>query len=488
MRDRNLLILIQAPYFEDYGPMRKAAGVYFPLGIGSISGYVKQHGYDVRFFDPNVQHQSPEELGRLVAESGATLVGISFMTPQFRIAAKIAEAIRSAAPDVRIVLGGAHPSVVPEETLGDIPAADFVAVGEAEETVRELLDVLTGRSAAPIDSIAGLVWRDGERVVVNASRQPFEDLDALPWPDRSLIDQSLYQAQGFLSYSKKAAAIHTSRGCPARCVFCASGHKLAARVRERSIANVMDEIDFLRSRFGIDYLLIKDDTFTFKRGRVREFCAEIKDRHPGLKWHCMGRINTVNEELLSEMKAAGLNDIFYGIESGNDSVLRQAGKNLKTSRVRQVVGATAKLGIRSYGAFILGLPGDSRETIEQTIQFACSLPLTMAGFSILIPYPGTKVYDDHYRDTHEAATDYSQFIASTGMHYVDGYTGLVDMEVSELPKLVAEAQRRFYMRPRQVVRMLGAATPAMVGGYLRGFASLVSKEIHLRLRPAVARG
>lgn len=479
----DLLILLQTPYFEDYGPMRKAAGVYFPLGLGYISSHVKQHGYRVRLIDPNVQRFTAEQIAKDISEADPLLVGVSFMTPQFFSTRKIVDAIKALSPHIPVVLGGAHPSVMPQRTLEEIPNADYVVSGEGEQTALELLNALRDQQD-DLGMIGGLTWRTNGGIQENAPRPLLQDLDSLPPPDRGLIDQSVYHQQRFLSYSKRSAAIHTSRGCPGRCVFCASGHKLASAVRTRSIANVMEEIDGLRRRYGIDYLLIKDDTFTLKRSRIREFCAAIKERHPGLRWHCMGRVNTVDEDILATMKDAGLNDIFFGIESGNDAILKQSCKFITTKQTRQAVEAASKLGIRSYGAFILGLPGDTHETIEQTIAFACSLPLTMAGFSVLIPYPGTKVYDTHYTTSECDSIDYSKFIASTGVHYVEGYTGLSGMDVSELPSLVAKAQRRFYMRPRQILRLLGAATPSMLVGYARGFFALVSKELHLRFKPA----
>ena len=326
----NLLILIQAPYFEDYGPMRKAAGCYFPLGIGYISALVKQHGFRVRFIDPNVQDLTPAAVADVVRREDPLLVGVSFMTPQFFTARKIVDAIKLQSPQTPVVLGGAHPSVMPRRTLEEIPNADFVVYGEGEQTTRDLLETLSGGNGR-LAEIEGLAWRRDEQVVVNPPRPPLEDLDQLPHLDRELIDQSLYHQQGFLSYSKHAAAIHTSRGCPGRCTFCASGYKLASQVREHSLDYVMKEIDGLRSRYGIDYLLIKDDTFTMKRSRIREFCRLIKTHHPGLKWHCMGRVNTINAELLATMKDAGLNDIFFGIESGNDAILKSCCKYITTA-------------------------------------------------------------------------------------------------------------------------------------------------------------
>lgn len=459
--------------------MRKAAGTYFPLGLGYISSFVKQHGYNVSFFDPNVQDVTIEDMVDFVRQEKPVLVGVSFMTPQFYVAKKIADAIKGCTPDVHIVFGGAHPSVLPKKTLAEIPSADFIVFGEGEQTTLELLDHLS-KGKKRLAEIDGLAWRGEGEIVVNRPRELIEDLDSLPYPDRDLLDQSLYHAQSFLSYSPRAMTIHTSRGCPGRCVFCASGHSLRSRIRERSIANVMREIDYLRERFDIDYLLIKDDTFTLSKLRVEEFCGAILQRHPDLKWHCMVRINSVDQRLFSIMKSAGLNDVFFGIESGNNEILKKARKGITIERTREAVKACARMRISSYGAFILGLPGDTAETMEQTIRFACSLPLTMAGFSILIPYPGTQVFEEYYQPDESKPIDYHKFIASTGIHYVEGYTGVAGPVLEGLPVLVSRAQKRFYLRLSQVLRMLSFCTPAMLWGCVKGFFALCSKEIYLR--------
>lgn len=477
----NRLFLIQAPYFEAYGPMRKAAGTYFPIGLGYISSFVKRRGYDVSFFDPNVEDVTPEDIAELVRQERPAVVGVSFMTPQFYAAKKIIDGIKGCRPDVPIVLGGAHPSVLPKETLVEMPNADFVVFGEGEQTILELLDHLS-KGKKQLAEIDGLAWRENGKVVVNRPRELIADLDSLPFPDRDLIDQSLYHAQSFLSYSSRAMTISTSRGCPCRCVFCASGHRFRSHVRERSIANVMKEIDYLRDRFKIDYLLIKDDMFTSHKSRIEEFCSAMLQRHPGLKWHCMVHVNFVDRDLLFTMKSAGLNDVFLGIESGNNEILKKARKGITIERSREMVKACAQLGIRSYGAFILGLPGDTSETIEQTIHFACSLSLTLAGFSILIPYPGTQVFEDYYHPDESKPIDYRQFIASTGIHYVKGYTGVDGVILKTLPNLISRSQKRFYLRPKQIFRILCILTPSMLWGCVKGFLALCSKEIYLKMR------
>ena len=183
------------------------------------------------------------------------------------------------------------------------------------------------------------------------------------------------------------------------------------------------------------------------------------------------------------MKDAGLNDIFFGIESGNKDILKRCQKGITLEQAQQAVKACDKLKISTYGGFIIGLPGDTRETMEQTIQFAKSLPLTMAGFSVMIPYPGTKSYEDYFDEEQSAEVDYRKFITGTGLEFVEGYTGLEGVEVSELPGIVADAHKRFYLRPIQIIRMIRVAPFSELAGYIRGAFALLWKEFNLRFLP-----
>jgi radical SAM superfamily enzyme YgiQ (UPF0313 family) len=342
-----------------------------------------------------------------------------------------------------------------------------------------------GEDGGDLGKIAGLVWRRGEEVVRNPERAPIEDLDGLPFPDRSLVDQRHYRLQNFMSHYGRFANIYTARGCPGKCSFCCSGHRLRGRIRSRSIENVMAEIELLREQYGVRYVVIKDDTFTLNRRRTEEFCRAM-GRYPDLKWQCMGRVNALDEPLLRTMKESGLTNIVLGIESGNEEVLRGTGKGTTVGQARAAVEACHRVGIASVGAFIIGLPGETRQTAEETIRFACQVPLTMAVFTILIPYPGTAVYESHMALDPDTPPDYDQFVCTHGLKYVKEYTGLKGLGNDELPALVAEAQRRFYLRPRQIGRMLRFSTPAMLKGYLRGATALLYKEARRR-SPFVSR-
>jgi radical SAM superfamily enzyme YgiQ (UPF0313 family) len=399
------------------------------------------------------------------------------MTPQFFQAKNISDYMKQNKTSAPIVLGGAHPNVMPLETLQEISSADFLIYGEGEKSLLELINYIrTGNNN--YFEIDGLVWRRNENIIKNNPRPLIDNLDEIPFPNREIIDQSLYRHQSFLTYSSKVQTIYTSRGCYGKCVYCASGHKLKTRVRFRSIDDIIDEFGCLKERYDIRYLLIKDDNFTINKKRVKRFCNEFKKRYPAIKWHCMCRIDTVDEELLTIMKESGLNDIFLGIESGNDNILKKAGKNITKKMIENVVSITSKLNIRTYGAFIIGLPGDSKKTIKETIDFACSLPLTIAGFSILIPYPGTKVFEEYFAGN-KCKLNYENFIASSGFNYVEQYTGIVDLNPKELPKYISRAQRKFFLRPVQMFRMLKGINTLILLGYFRALYALICKTIYL---------
>ena len=183
------------------------------------------------------------------------------------------------------------------------------------------------------------------------------------------------------------------------------------------------------------------------------------------------------------MRDAGLNDVFLGIESGNNDILKKAQKGITIEQSKKTAEACAKLKIFSYGGFIIGLPGDTRETMEQTIQFAKSLPITMAGFSVMTPYPGTKAYEDYFNIERNASVDYRMFMLGTGVDFVEGYTGLEGIAVSELPGIVSNAYKRFYLRPIQIIRMIRVASLSEILGYIVGAFALLRKELHLKLFP-----
>jgi len=314
---------------------------------------------------------------------------------------------------------GTHVTPIPAETLRAFPALDFALYGEPDLTIRDLLDHLEGkivqRSAemkrifekqmgyqpaltedgqVDMSRILGVAWRRGDEIHVNAPRPFVSDLDDLPIPLHHLLPLSSYRMpmmKGNFTF------IVTSRGCPAGCTYCIKHVSYQYSVRVRSAANIMEELWVLK-KLGINNIHMYADLFTVNREQVVDLCRMMIDQKLNMKWTCNSRVDFVDEEMLQLMGKAGCWYISWGIESANEGILNHARKGVKPAQVRQALLWSKKAGINNWGYFIIGLPGETEETIKQTIAFAKSLPLDIALFHIAAPYPGTPFFFEVIRE------------------------------------------------------------------------------------------
>ncbi len=308
---------------------------------------------------------------------------------------------------------GTHVTPIPSETLRAFPSLDFVLFGEPDLTIRDLLDHLEGRvdqrtpemkqvfekqpgyqvsltenGALDVGKIAGVAWRRGDEIHVNTPRPFVNDLNDLPIPLHHLLPLSTYRMpmmKGNFTF------IVTSRGCPAGCTYCIKHVSYQYSVRVRSPEKIMEELWILK-KLGINNIHMYADLFTVNHEQVVELCRMMIDQKLNIKWTCNSRVDFVDEEMLQLMGKAGCWYISWGIESANEGILSHARKGAKPAQVRQALLWSKKAGINNWGYFIIGLPGETEETIQQTIEFAKSLPLDIALFHIAAPYPGTPFF------------------------------------------------------------------------------------------------
>jgi anaerobic magnesium-protoporphyrin IX monomethyl ester cyclase len=292
-----------------------------------------------------------------------------------------------------LVAGGPLPTLYPDEYL---EAFDFVCVGEGEETMLEL--VQASQSEADLSKVRGLCFRTkngettpGKLAVKTPPRPPIENLDSIPFPARDLYDNAAYQDYFMNRFGKKETSIITTRGCPFDCDFC-SRPIFSRNFRARSAENVVDELCEI-ARLGYDWVWFSDDCFTLSTRRVLDVCKGIKDRNLDLKWECLSRVDTFNVDIASAMISAGCRRVFFGIESGDDGILREMRKQISVSDVRRGVGVAVKAGLEAAGFFIVGYPGEDDSTILKTVKFATELPLDYVSFSLPYPIPGTGLYN-----------------------------------------------------------------------------------------------
>jgi len=349
------------------------------IGPGFIGAFLREHGHEVGFVRAGLD-MADEQVAELVAAQEPDLLGVSLTTRQWLRGRRLIGAVRSRL-DVPVIAGGLHPTFSPESVLGTA-GIDYVGLGEGEEAMLELVQALEAGGAT--DGIAN-VWKDGSPRP--PLRPPFEPLDSMPFMARDLIDEPL-------------GTVHmtTQRGCPFPCTYCAARiyrdlyEGVGDYGRRRSHESVLAELHALRDAGRLGYVIFLDDTFTIKHRWVKEFCR-LYGEQLGAPFSLHARVETVNEQLLHTLAEAGCKQITYGVESGSERVRREIMRRPVTNeRFHDVFRWTREAGILLTANFMLGLPGETREEMQQTLDLAGELGVYDFGYFVFYPYPGTHLF------------------------------------------------------------------------------------------------
>lgn len=381
-----------------------------PLGVAYLAAVLEKEGHQVKIIDALVEEQeiikrkdgknhlgmSWKKIRKKISQFEPALVGISVpFSSLYPNAETIARIVKNQG-NIPVVVGGAHPSAVPEEVLKD-KNIDFVILGEGEYSMRSLVECLDKNSS--FRKIDGLGYKKRGTIFINPKTSYIENPDELPFPARHLLPMERYFASqnihAHFSKRQPSTSITTSRGCPGQCTFCSIHTVWGRRWRSRSPKNVVDEIEMLVKNYGVKEIHFEDDNLTLDRKRMTEICEEIIGRGLDITWTAPNgtAIQTLDEELLTIMKQAGCYRLFLAIESGNRDVLQKLiKKGLSLVKVKEVVKILKKLNLETTGFFVLGMPGETKENIRETIDLAKALDLDDAWFSIATPFPGTALY------------------------------------------------------------------------------------------------
>ncbi|MFC2025015.1 B12-binding domain-containing radical SAM protein [Chloroflexota bacterium] len=395
------ILLIAPPFYRLLGSHYN--GLH--LGIAYIAAILKEHGHFVKIYNADYceigeyanQRQLFEnytsykailndpvnpiwgEIKDNISNFTPDIVGITMLTANYKAARMIARITRSINSDIKIVVGGAHPTLDPEETLAE-EDFDYVIRGEGEFTFLELANNQSE------DEIKGLSFKKNKKVVHNESRPPIEDLDVLPYPSRDT----------FLNDTKNldVGYLVTGRGCPFSCKYCASPQLWHKIVRLRSVSNVLGELEYLKTKHNSVTIHFADDTFTLDRRRAKEICRQIIGRRLDIEWTCDTRADCLDKELITLMKKAGCVKIKIGVESGSDRILKMMQKGVTKDKIRQAVDLIKGAGLHITAYLMAGFPDETNEDLLQTIKFARELDADYYSLGIVAPYYGTEIWND----------------------------------------------------------------------------------------------
>ncbi len=427
--------------------IEESRGLSPPLGILYVAAYARKYTrHQIEVLDCEAEGLTYPELRERIKGIEPEVVGITAMTFTLIDALKVARLVKEINQEVKVILGGPHPHIYPEETVS-FPEVDFVIQGEGERVFTELIDAREDMSK--LSQIKGVVWKENGKVVRGEAAEAIADLDSLPFPARDLTDIRRYCS--VLARISHCTTMITSRGCPFRCRFCARPH-LGRGFRRRSAGNVVEEFEECRA-MGIREFLIYDDTFTGDRARVIDICEKILEKGLKIHWDIRAHINTVDEEMLKKLKQAGCERIHYGVESGNPDILQYLRKGATIERVKQAFRLTREAGIETLAYFMIGSPGEKLATAGQSITLARELKPDYVHFSILMPFPATELYQDGLESGIIKQDYWQEFARSPRKDFLPPVWE-ENLSRQELTRLLKKAYRDFYRSPAYIFRRL----------------------------------
>ena len=445
---KRLKVLLMKPY-------SRSDELIPPFGLGYLATAIRDQ-HDVKILDGIKDKLSSDKFRSLLQEEPYDVIGIQIFTFHVASVRDYIKVAKEILPGAKIILGGPHPSCSPYNIFDFFSDIHWAFKGEAEIGLSQLLDFISSNrtSADNLSGIPGLVWRNRGETIVNP--QIFvEDLDQFGIPSWDLLRPDKYPLAPHGAFFKNypIAPIIVTRGCPFSCTYFAGYLVSGKKIRRRSVDKVIEEIKILYHKYGIREIHIEDDNFTMYNDLVYDFCKKLKENNLKITWTCPNgvRLDTLTKDLLITMKDAGLYSISVGVESGSDRILRDMKKSLTKEKTREKVQLIKDCGLEVSGFFIIGYPTETREDIMETINFARSMDLKRAGFSLFKPFPGTEatrqlIEKGELKEMSDE--DWAHFVLADAVYAPRGFTR------KEMRKLRRKALMKFYFRPKIIWRFI----------------------------------
>lgn len=414
-----------------------------PLGLAWIASVLEGHGHEVKIVDSPTLSLSMGDFIKIVKSWSPDVVGLSSLTPTIRLAYKAARAVKVVDRDIKVVMGGVHSTFMWREVLEECPYVDYVVLGEGEETMSQLVEVLE-KEAKP-RGISGIALRNESGEVVQTGSWKLVDLEKLPLPARHLLPMDRYTV-----FDKPVRVVHimASRGCPYGCIFCATSYYFGRRVRFRRVEQVLDEVAECVDKYKTKTFAFTDDELTINKKWFESFLKGLRERGLDIQWTCGSRVDSVDERLLTRMFSSGCTTIYFGVESGSQETIDKIGKRIDLRQAEKVFKAIKKVGGSAVATFILGFPWETVDDMKKTIKFALKLDPDYAQFTYATPYPGTPLYEMAKR--HDLIVDHDWSHYTTVRPVMRGF----HFSVEDVEALFKEAYTKFYVRLKFLVRQI----------------------------------
>lgn len=406
------------------GGLKNVGGAHPPIGLLYAAAVVEKFGHETRVSDELVNDDSE----KIISEFKPDVLCLSVNTPCVPRAKSLVDYGRQHGVSL-FIAGGAHAANEPESCITDI-GVDVAVMNEGEAVLPDLLN------NEDWNNVTGVVYKNGHGIIKNEKRPLIDDIDALPFPARHLIDFSKYAGTAelgfFLHKNEKWTPVISSRGCPYLCTFCANWRVMGRNTRDRSPENVIEELKEIKYKYGINAVVFLDDTFTLRPPRVKKICELMIKEKLNMKWSCQTRVN-VSKELLQLMKVAGCQLVAFGVESGSNKVLRIVKKGTNTELVRNAFKISREVGLRRKAYFVVGLPGEESDDFEMSVKLAKEINPDYLWVSKFAPVPGSEYYEANKEQLKNMKwEDYGYFYGKTSNEVEQRHKRLI---------------REFYLRP-----------------------------------------
>ena len=437
------------------------------MGLGYLAAVAQKAGHGVTIIDCQAEKLTYDTFRSRIAQIPADVIGVTATTLLYKSAMQLVTIAKQVQPQAITMLGGSHGTFWDEGALNEYHSLDIIVRREGEQTFIELLDKI--HSKISIDSVLGITFRKEGKIIRTPDRPFLEDLDSLPFPAHDLMPLENLKHDGKILFP-----LVTSRGCVYWCDFCSTVRMFGRGYRWRSAKNVVDEMQLVHDKYGVDQVTFYDDAFSVNRERVMKICEELRVRKLDMTWDCGTRVDMVDKDLLKTMHDAGCFAVWLGVESGSEAILGAMNKSIKLDQTRTAFKTANKVGLMTIANTVIGFPGETEQTANQTIRFIKELNPDSVGFYVATPYPGTPMYEQVKQKGWLRETDFDKYDTANPTFE----TPWLSME--KLAKIRYKAYQEFYLRPGYVFKMMRRGGVYGRAG-LKTSAAYALRAMHIRL-------